>query len=127
MAYKTQNTFKEPLEIEARVAGWKFIMEGDYSMDQVLYGLREFLKINPVMPVPANIIAILNPPKPRITEAAFIAAQKWQERNDYPIFSDAKDIIEAYHAQEREGRESYENTNEELKSIAGNTFKRIGN
>lgn len=126
MAYKTQNTFKEPLEIEDRVAGWKFVLQGKYTMAQVLHGLRLFMEINPSMPVPANVNAILNPAKPRISEAAFVEAQKWQERNGFPMFSDALDVIEAYRVQEADARENHTVKCDKILQIAGSAVKRIG-
>jgi len=126
-AYKAQNTYKEPLDLEDRIEGWKFILEDEYSIEQVLWALKKFLKNNPTMPVPADMIAILNPPKPRITEAQYVQAQKWQERNGYPVFSEAKDIIEAYNAQEQELREAYDTASEVIKNLSANSVKSISN
>lgn len=124
-AYKAQNTYKEPLDLKDRVTGWQFVLEEDFTMDQVLFGIKKHMKCSPNMPVPANIIQILNPEPPRITEAQFVEAQKWQERNNWPMMSDAQDTIDIYRAQEAEKRENFKIENSEIQSIVSGSIKRI--
>lgn len=123
--YKTQTTFKEPLELEDRLAGWKFVLEEDYSVEQILWALKRFMKLSPNMPVPADMVKILNPAPPRVTEAQYIQAQKWQERNGYPMFSDAKDIISTYEKQDIIDRGAHQEVSEEIRLLAGNSVKRL--
>ena len=123
-AYKTQNTYKEPLDLADRVEGWRFVLE-EYNMDQVLYGIKEHMKRSPNMPVPADINLILNPVKPRVTEAQFVQAQKWQAANGYPIFSDAKDVIDEYKAQDTAERDKHVSDSKKIQSLVSNSVKRI--
>lgn len=125
-AYKAQNTYKEPLDLKDRVYGWKFILEDEFTVEQVLYGLKKFLKRKTVMPVPADIYNILNPDEPRVTEAQFVAAQKWQERNGYPVFSDALDVIDKYNKQENSKRDNFKIRSDQIKQIVSNNIKKIG-
>lgn len=94
-------------------------------MDQVLYGLKKFMKTARDMPVPADINNILNPAKPKITEAQYIQACKSQERNGFPMFSDAKLIKEEYEAQEKGARENHDIQCRKIKHLANNSVKRI--
>lgn len=59
--YKTQKTFNEELDLKNRVLGWKFILEDDYTVEQVLIGLKKYMKNNSTMPAPADIVSILKP------------------------------------------------------------------
>ncbi len=120
VAYKTQNTFGVPLDISDRVAGWRFVLEGKYSVGAVLAGLSDYMENNSSMPVPADINKILSPPPVRITESEFVAAQKWQEQNYYPMFSEAKDTIDAYKKQQHETRIN------QREQVAYSGFKQIG-
>jgi len=124
-SYKMQNTYKEPLDLEDRLAGWKFVLEEDYTMEQVLYGLKKFLKDSEDMPVPSNINNILNPPKPLVTTAQFIAARDNQARNGYPAFSTDDMIIREYEAQEADKQEEHKFESNELTELAGKAVKRI--
>lgn len=66
--------------------------------------------------------------KPRITEAQFIAAQKWQERNGWPMFSDAQDTIDEYHAQNAEDHSRHKNAvieNERIAGVVGQATKAL--
>ena len=74
------------------------------------------------IPAPADVIEILAPPTPRITEAEYIAALRYQERNGYPQFSPEKFIIDDYKAQREGAREAVKAPMIETKSV-----KAIGN
>lgn len=105
--------------------GWQIKFAGRFTVDQILYALDVYTDKNDDFPSPHNLIAILEPEPPRVTEAQFIEAQKWQERNGYPMFSDAKDTIDAYHKQRQDEQEKYKIQNEHLLKLAGNSVKKI--
>lgn len=77
-------------------------------MQQVIYALDKFTDENNSIPAPADINAILNPRPPKISTAEYVQAQRWQERNGYPMFSEARSTIEAYEEQRREENEEHE-------------------
>jgi len=116
-AYKTQNNYKEPLDLKDRVLGWKFVLEEDYTVTQVLSAIKQHMKTSPVMPVPADIGAILSPPEPKITEAQFVEAQKWQERNGWPFLSEAAQTIEKYKKQRSEDYKDYQTEFEKIEEL----------
>lgn len=125
--YKGQNTYKEPLEIGDRIGLWRFILESKFTMEQVIYGLKLFLERQTNMPVPADINNILDPPPVLISDAEYVAAQKWQERNNFPMMSDAKDTIEDYLAQGQESRDAHHRTSQEVNEIGSSQLGRITN
>lgn len=102
-AYKAQNTYKEELDLKDRVRAWKFIL-GEYPMNVILAGLKEFLRENDEMPVPANIKKIIDPKPKEISTAEYVQACKWQEANGFPMFSEAKDTIDKFKKQESDAR-----------------------
>ena len=127
ITYKGQNTYKEPLEIQDRLDFWKFVLESKYTVKQVLHGLKIFLERDKNMPVPADINNILDPPPVLISDAEYVAAQKWQERNNFPMMSDAKDTIEDYLAQGQESRDAHHRTSQEVNEIGSSQLGRITN
>lgn len=93
-------------------------LERRFTVSQVLYALDVYTDKQNDIPAPADVIQILDPPKPRITEAQFIEAQKWQERNGYPMFSDAKTLIEKYRKQEAEKQDEHKSQRDMIQAIA---------
>ena len=124
-AHKNQHNYKEPLDLEVRMQGWKFVLEQEFCMEQVLYALREFMMRSTEMPLPANIYNILNPLPPKIAPVAYMAALDYQKNNDYPLFSWARDTIRDYQDQESDARDDFKIQNEEIAKIVGNSVKRI--
>jgi len=125
-AYKTQTTYKEALDLDIRLSGWRFVLEEDYSVEQVLYGLKQYMKTNKNMPVPADINNILNPEPPKITTAQYVSAQKWQERNqDWSEFTDAAETIVNYNKQENEAQDNFQIECTKIAQIVKNSVKRI--
>ena len=73
-----------------------------------------------------NIVNILEPEEPKVTEAQFVEAQKWQERNkNWSEFTDAADTIKRYRKQNDEARQNHTIQCEKIKEIAAASVKRI--
>lgn len=127
--YKTQTTYKEPLDLADRVTGWRFILEEDYTLDQVFYALKKFMKTSKNMPVPADIGNILNPTFPEITQTEYFHAKKQWALEDFSEFSDHLDTIKAYEKQTKVNRETvqaYRIENEQVRQLVQNSVKKIG-
>lgn len=101
-----QKAYGKEYSISDTYAYFKMKLEHRYSVDHIIFALNEYTDRKNDIPSPADIINILDPEPPRISEAQYIAAQKWQERNGYPIFSDAKDTIQLYEKQEADAQKS---------------------
>ena len=127
ITYKTQTTYKEALDLKDRVAGWKFVLEEEFNLAQVLFALKEFMKISQNMPVPADIVKILKPAPHLISESEYVQACKWQENNGYPMFSDAKDIKDAYKKQNEHKREKIISQNKKIQELACDVSKQLTN
>jgi len=125
-AYKAQTTYKEPLDLHDRVQGWKFVLEEDFSVDQVMFGLKKFMKTNTNMPVPADIANALGAANTEITITQFKHAQEQWKISGYSTFSDHLDVIKAYEKQGVVKAKDKEIQNEDLLKIAASVVKRIG-
>lgn len=103
-AYKNQKTYSQPLDIEGRILGWKFILEDKYPMETVLSALKRYMTEKSDMPVPADIEAILNPPKPKISQAEFIHAKDQWAKEGYPSYSYYAMIVKDYEKENADER-----------------------
>ncbi len=121
-----QKAYGKEVNIADVYAYFEMKFQGRYSVDQIIYALGIYTDRKSDIPTPADIFNILNPPAPRISEAAFVEAQKYQERNNWPIMSDAQDVIDAYRKQERGERGHFDIENKRLLEIAGKAVNRIG-
>jgi len=108
-----------------RVAGWQFILGDKYPMETVLKALKEYMTTKSDMPVPADIEAILTPPKAKITQAEYIHAQKQHALEGYPYHGYYGAIIREYEAQEAEERDRPMEIAQDLKKAIGLEIKRI--
>lgn len=105
---------------------WEIKFAGRFTIEQLLFALDRYTDKHDDFPSPSNIIEILEPEEPRVTTAEFIAAQKWQERNqNWSEFTDAHDTIKRYQRQKNEEKENYKITNEKILSLAASSVKRI--
>ena len=114
-----QKTYGKTVHLAAVIAGFKFAFEGKYTPEQVQYALKIHLQNTQEFPTPAHITAILNPPKPRVSYAEYIAALDWQKRNqDWSQFSSAADTIRNYKLDAKNDEHAYERQKEEIALIA---------
>lgn len=120
-----QNAYGQKREPKLVMKGWEIKLSGRFTVEQILFALDKYTDKHDDFPTPNKIIEILDPEPPRITEAEFVAAQKWQERNGFPMFSDAKDVIDKYNAQEHKKRQDYSIQCDEVKKIVQNSVKMI--
>ena len=120
-----QKAYGKNVELQPLFAYFKLKLESRFSVDQVIYALNKYTDSKNDIPAPADIINILNPPKPRISEAQFVEAQKWQEKNGWPMFSDAQETIDLYRQQEKDARDSHKTEVQRIEQ-AGSGFKQIG-
>ena len=120
-----QKAYGRQMNAKIVMQGWEIKFAGRFTIEQLLFALDKYTDEHDDFPSPSNLIAILDPKEPEVTTAQYIAAQDWQKRNNYPSFSDAKDIIERYERQQYEKRENYEITCEKVKQIAAASVNRI--
>lgn len=102
-------------------------LEDDYPMAQVMAALKQHCKASNTMPAPADVVAILNPPKAKITQAEFIHAQKQHALEGFPMHGYYGAIIREYEAQEGEERHKPLEIADSLKKAIGLEVKKIAN
>ena len=115
-------------EIDAKLVmrGWEVKLAGRFSIDQILFALDRYTDKRDDFPTPANLINILQPEEPEITEAQFIEAQKWQERNrDYSKYSAASETIHLYKRQKEEKSREAHVTCQKVHQLAASCVKKI--
>ena len=106
---------------------FKLKLENRFTMEQVEFALMKYTDEKNDIPAPADIIAILEPKKPRISESQFIAAQKAQERNGYPRFSYEAKLIEEYEIQKAEDAEKFQSEMSSVQLLGKNETQKISN
>jgi len=112
-----QKAYGQKYDPKVTMQAWEYKLAGRFSIEQIIYALDKYTDKHEDFPTPKNIIEILNPEAPRISEAEFVAAQKWQERNAFPVFSDAKDVIDKYNEQEHKKRGDFNIECKKLKEL----------
>ena len=120
-----QKAYGKQIDLRALLKGWEFVLSKKYTVEQVIYALEKYLEQKDDIPTPANLIAILNPEKPKITTAQYIAARDNQKRNGYPMYSSDSQIISDYETQEATVQEDFKIECKEIAQIVGNSVKRI--
>ena len=124
---KGQNAYGKNHNLEDLLSYFQYKLENRFSTAQVIFAIDRYTDKNDDIPTPSRIIEILNPAPPKITQTAYIAAKKWQEDNNrYDKFTDQHDIVKAFEKQGKEDIEKFEIQNEQVKKIAGQTFRNVG-
>ena len=118
-------TYGKEYSINDTFAYYQFKLEKRFTAAQVLYAIEKYTDLKNDVPAAADIIAILEPAPPRITQAEFIAAQKGQERNGYPQFSSDAYLIRDYQTQQTEQRSAFKIENDKIKALVNNSVKKI--
>ncbi len=121
-----QKAYGRQLNAKLIMQGWEIKFSERFTVEQLLYALDKYTDKHDDFPSPANLIEILQPEEPTVTEAQFIAAQKWQERNhDWSQYTEASETIAAYRKQNDEKRAEYSIVCEKVRQIANASVKRI--
>jgi hypothetical protein len=83
-------------------------MLGRFSIEQVRAAFRQYIERHADLPVPANIINIIEPPPERLSAAVYVAYQKKACTGGW-LLSDERQFCRDYEAQEMDkGRASRE-------------------
>ena len=106
-AYKNSDVFGQPLELQSRIDAFRFVLEDDYTVDEVLYGIKLHMKASTEMVKPAHINKMLAPDVVKISTAEFVHAQKQYELGGYNNYSEDKAIIDAFKLQEEDARNAH--------------------
>ena len=69
-------------QTEIREAGFQWILE-DYPIGKIEWALKEYLKTGKTIPVPSDILEILDPKTQPLSEAVYRRLIAKQSRGDY--------------------------------------------
>jgi hypothetical protein len=117
--------YGQDVDLDIILTKYRIYFEQEFSTEQVIYAIHRHCERSIEIPRIGNLMDILKPQTPVITEAQFIEAQRWQERNSFPMISDAKETIELYKAQNAKKRQDHKIQSDEIKAIASNAIKKI--
>lgn len=127
MYIENQNPYGERKKIEPVFKYFKHKFDGKYNVDQVIFALDTYTDNFDDFPTYSKLIKILNPPPHLISESEYVQACKWQENNGYPMFSDAKDIKDAYKKQNEHKRAEIISQSNKVQELVGNISKQLTN
>lgn len=99
--------------------GWEMKLAGKFTIDQIIYALDKYTDRNDDFPSPADIIKILNPATPRITESQYIQACKAIEAAGYyDNYGHNEQIKKDYENQNAEDFEHHEINKRRIQEVA---------
>lgn len=119
-----QKNYGKEIDIKATLQAWEYIL-GEYPADKVLAAMNRYMRKSSDIPAPADLIAIIDPPKPKITQAEFIHAKEQHKLEGYPTHGYYGGIIRAYEAQEADERSPEPLTSLEGKKLIHEAMKRV--
>ena len=120
-----QKTYGKDYSVSDTFAYYEMKLQNKFSAQQVLFAMDKYTDTKNDIPAPSDIINILNPAKPKISTADYIAARDNQRRNGYPQFSTDYMLIQEYEVQESDKQTEHKEVSNELTRLAGNSVKRI--
>jgi hypothetical protein len=120
-----QKAYGRTIDAKVIMRAWQRKFINRFTIDQIIYALDKYSDKRDDFPSPSNIIEILEPQAPVITEAQFVEAQKWQERNGWPIFSDAQITIDKYRKQNDDKHTAFRIEKQEIQSLVSDSVKMI--
>ena len=85
---------KTPAEVETLVDGFAMVL-GEYPLEDVQQGFREYLKRNSTIPAPADIVNIIDPPEPKYSTTMYMNLMSKKKKCDY-LSMDEKYYIAAF-------------------------------
>lgn len=121
-----QKAYGKEFNVKDTLDYFRFKLEGKFSAKQVVYAIGVYTDTRDDLPTPADLVNILQPEKPRITEAEYVHACKQHALEGYPSHGYYKYIIKDYEKQQEMVRADNEVTDEKLLEVAGNAVRRIG-
>lgn len=95
-----QKNYGRPIDVRDTIKAWEFVMASKYTATQVIAAMRTYLENSSDMPTPADLIKIISPPEPRITQDEYRNALEQHKAEGYPMFGYYGGIIKKYKEQQ---------------------------
>jgi hypothetical protein len=121
-----QNAYGTESQFAARLDFWIMKLEKKYTVNQVIHALDIYTDRHSDVPTPSDIINILNPEKPKITQTEYIANKEKWAKEGYKSHCYYLGIMREFEAQEEQQRnEAKPITDETLLKLAHDSVKKI--
>lgn len=91
-------------DLDVYLNKYRLYFDGKYSVSAIVEAIHKHCERKNHIPKVADLIAILNPEKPKITQAEFIHAKKQWELEGYKPFSYYGQTVKEFEAQEEKSR-----------------------
>ncbi|MBP3958366.1 hypothetical protein J8F10_24215 [Gemmata sp. G18] len=89
---------KTQAELETLVEGFCWALE-DYPMDRILGALAQYVRTKSDIPAPADLVAIIDPPREPLSAAVYVGLKQRITEGYYPL-SEERAFMRAFEAQE---------------------------
>lgn len=101
-------------------------LEGKFTASQVMQAIDKYTDTHADLPTPADLTALINPEKPRISSAEFIHSKDQWAKEGYPSYSYYAMIVKQYERENQEERqEARPIEDKKILEIVQNSVKRI--
>jgi hypothetical protein len=89
---------KTSQELETLVEGFCWIL-ADYPMPVILAALAEYVRREPDIPAPADLVRIINPPQPELSAAVYVQLKQRVSEGGW-LFADEREYCRAFESRE---------------------------
>jgi hypothetical protein len=121
-----QKTYGREIDTKATLQAWEYIL-GEYPANRVLKAMQLYMRQSSDIPSPADLIALMEAPKPKITQAEFIHAKEQWKLEGFPSYSYYAVMVRDYEKQQGEERSASAPIDDpKVLEIVKSSVKRIG-
>lgn len=99
-----QKAYGKDVSIEDTFAFYQLKLDGRFPADAVINALGAYTDRSNDIPAPADLISLMAPQTPRITQTEFIHAKEQHKLEGYPEFGYYGQIIKQYERENAEDR-----------------------
>ncbi len=99
-AAAVQTAYGQAPDIKILVESYARFLADNYTAEQVILAVRKFVPNHNRMPTPSDLVAIINPPAPKVTYAEYSHAIKLRDRDRLTFEREGwSQVINDYHNQ----------------------------
>lgn len=121
-----QKLYGRDASVKDIFAFYQMKLDGRYPASKVLSALDAYTDKKDDVPAPADLIALMDPPKTKISQAEFIHAKDQWAKEGYPSYSYYAVIVKEYEKENHEDRAKSDSVSDEkLLGVMRNSIKRI--
>lgn len=99
-----QKAYGKDASIKDVYAYMKYKLDGKYSADMVCAAIDAYTDLHNDIPAPADLIKIINPPAPKITQSEYNKAYDQWKAAGFPQFDYYGGIVKDYERQQADDR-----------------------